>query len=416
MCFASFVNAIIREKPVCRIRNLRLAVYAAAVAAMLALSGCSSSATESINSYDNEYSEIYDADSEIYYETSGPVVGESITSSIGGGLISDTGMSGSVSAGVSESASGDATDTESAAAENELNPEKLVYTASVELETKDFDAAVDQLNERLDEVGGIIQDENFYDDTPWEYYYGIYDGSTTRKVSGYKRLVTTVRIPTANLDAFLNDIGGIGHVTSSSSYVSNITQEYYRTKSYLESYQNQLDVLLGMYEQCETIDEMIAVEQRISEVQAKINQLTTRISSYDRDVAYSTVTITMNEVTEYSDTPREQEEKSFGEKVIERVINSWHTMLDVLEHLLYFIIDIMWLLIIIGIILTLVIVINRKHKKKLMAKGVIDEFGRPIYKKPSEVKPQSKPDSSQSNPAEPNVQAGRDNIDGNDKT
>ena len=408
MCFASFVNAIIREKPVCRIRNLRLAVYAAAVAAMLALSGCSSSATESINSYDDEYSEIYDADSEIYYETSGSVVGESITGSIGG--------SGLISGSTSESASGDATDTESAAAENELNPEKLVYTASVELETKDFDAAVDQLNERLDEVGGIIQDENFYDDTPWEYYYGIYDDSTTRKVSGYKRLVTTVRIPTANLDAFLNDIGGIGHVTSSSSYVSNITQEYYSTKSYLESYQNQLDVLLGMYEQCETIDEMITVEQRISEVQAEINQLTTRISSYDRDVAYSTVTITMNEVTEYSDTPREQEEKSFGEKVIERVINSWHTMLDVLEHLLYFIIDIMWLLIIIGIILTLVIVINRKHKKKLMAKGVIDEFGRPIYKKPSEVKPQSKPDSSQSNPAEPNVQAGRDNIDGNDKT
>lgn len=409
MCFASFVNAIIREKPVCRIRNLRLAVYAAAVAAMLALSGCSSSATESINSYDDEYSEIYSTDSEIYYETSGSVVGESITGSIGG--------SGLINGGTSDSASGDTVDTESAAdTENELNPEKLVYTASVELETKDFDAAVEQLNERLGEVGGIIQDENFYDDTPWEYYYGIYDGSTTRKVSGYKRLVTTVRIPTANLDAFLNDIGVIGHVTSSSSYVSNITQEYYSTKSYLESYQNQLEVLLGMYEQCETIDEMITVEQRISEVQAEINQLTTRISSYDRDVAYSTVTITMNEVTEYSDTPREQEEKSFGEKVVERVINSWHTMLDVLEHLLYFIIDIMWLLIIIGIILTLVIVINRKHKKKLMAKGVIDEFGWPIYKKPSEVKPQSKPDSSQSNPAEPNVQAGRDNIDGNDKT
>ena len=403
MCFASFVNAIIREKPVCRIRNLRLAVYAAAIAAMLALSGCSSSATESesVNSYDNEYSEIY-------YETSGPVVGESITGSIGG--------SGLISGSTSDTASGDATDTEGAAAENELNPEKLVYTASVELETKDFDAAVDQLNERLDEVGGIIQNENFYDDTPWEYYYGIYDDSTTRKVSGYKRLVTTVRIPTANLDAFLNDIGGIGHVTSSSSYVSNITQEYYSTKSYLESYQNQLDVLLGMYEQCETIDEMITVEQRISEVQAEINQLTTRISSYDRDVAYSTVTITMNEVTEYSDTPREQEEKSFGEKVVERIVASWHTMLDVLENLLYFIIDIMWFLIIVGIILTLVIVINRKHKKKLMAKGVIDEFGRPIYKKPSEVKPQSKPDSAQSNPAEPNPQTGRDNTDGNDKT
>lgn len=226
---------------------------------MLALWGCSSSSDESANSYDNEYSETYDAGGGIYYETSGPVVGESITGSIGG--------SGLVGGSASDSASGDTVDTESAAdTENELNPEKLVYTASVELETKDFDAAVEQLNERLDEVGGIIQDENFYDDTPWEYYYGIYDDSTTRKVSGYKRLVTTVRIPTANLDAFLNDIGGIGHVTSSSSYVSNITQEYYSTKSYLESYQNQLDVLLGMYEQCETIDEMITVEQRISEV------------------------------------------------------------------------------------------------------------------------------------------------------
>ena len=358
----------------------RRGILALTLAALLALYGCTSSASESVSGSfdgnDNEYTEIYDADSGYYDKsTTMDAVSPSVStgSSIGGSSLPGA-----------NTADNDA-DT---AADTELNPEKLVYTATVELETKDFDNAVEQLSERLLMVGGIIQNENFYDDTPWEYYYGEYDETTYRKVSGYKRLVTTVRIPTASFDAFLDDVGGIGHVTNSSSYVSNITQEYYSTKSYLESYQNQLEVLLGMYEQCETIDEMITVEQRISEVQAEINQLTTRISSLDRDVAYSTVTITLSEVAEYSDTPREQEEKSFGQKVLERIVNSWDTMVKVLENLLYFLIDIMWLLIFIGVILVLVITINRRRRKALMAKGVIDEYGRPIYKKPGETSKQ----------------------------
>ena len=359
---------------------LGISAIIAVIVANLSLAGCTSSesATSDVGNFDNEYSEVYDADNGYYgsgsVDSVSPGVSESLTVSGSG----TTGSTVEIPAADDETIYPQKDDT--------INPEKLVYTANVTIETKEFDEAVRLINEELESLGGIIQDENFYDDTPWEYYYGQYDDSTYQKISGYKRLVTTVRIPTSNFDKFLDNVGGIGHVTSSSSYVSNITQEYYSTKSYLESYQSQLDVLMSMYEQAQTIQDMITVEQRISEVQAEINRLTTRISSLDRDVAYSTVTITLSEVAEYSDTPREQVEKSFGQKVAERIVNSWKTMVKVLENLLYFVIDIMWLLIFVGIILVLVITINRVHRRKLIAKGVIDEYGRPIYKKPEDTK------------------------------
>ena len=52
-----------------------------------------------------------------------------------------------------------------------------------------------------------------------------------------------------------------------------------------------------MYNRTGTITEMLEIEARISEVQAEINSLTTKIQSMDMDVTYSTVTIDIEEDT-----------------------------------------------------------------------------------------------------------------------
>lgn len=241
-----------------------------------------------------------------------------------------------------------------------VNREKLVYEATSSIEVKNFDEAVAGLKVTVQQLKGIVQSEDYWDDAPYEFYTDSYNG---RKISGYKRFRTVVRIPTSEFDSFIHGLSSLGHVKNTTSKVSNITQQYYSSKSYLESYQNQLEVLQEMYSRTGTITEMLEIEARISEVQAEINNLTTKIQSMDMDVAYSTVTINIEEVTEYSDTPREYQELSFFDKLSQRFQNSWEGFLDFLEETLYFFIDVGWYLIILAIILYIWIKVRRKKGK-----------------------------------------------------
>ncbi len=246
------------------------------------------------------------------------------------------------------------------------NPEKLVYTADVSIETKTFDDAVEALRAQVSACGGITQSESYADDMPSDYYYG--DVRSYYKTSGYKSFSSTVRIPTAQFQSFLDAVSGIGHLRSSSSYVENITQDYYNNKSYLDSYEAQLAVLQGMYEKAETIDEMITIETRIAEVQAQINSLTTVIRSMDRDVAYSTVNLRIYEVEVYSDTPHEVIEQSFWENVQSHFVSSFADFVDFLENTVYFLIDSMWGILLLALIAVVMFFLVRALHRRSMKK------------------------------------------------
>lgn len=253
--------------------------------------------------------------------------------------------------------------------------EKLVYSAEVELETKEFDNSITLLKEKISELNGIIQFQNYYDDEPYDYEYS----STNRhKIKGYKHFNITVRIPTEDFEKFIGSMDGIGHVRASNSQVENITSQYYNNTAYLESYQNQLEVLQEMYQHTSSIMEMLEIESRISEVQAEITKLTTEIQSMDMDVSHSTVIVSISEVTEYSDTPREYQELSFGQKVVERFKTSFTNFVHLLEALVYIFIDLVWILIALTIIIVIIIVCIKKHKQKLIKSGRITPDSRPI--------------------------------------
>ena len=57
-----------------------------------------------------------------------------------------------------------------------------------------------------------------------------------------------------------------------------------------------------MMEKAETIEDMIIVEERLTEVQTQLNQLKMYKSSMDTDIEYSTIWLTVNEVREYQDS------------------------------------------------------------------------------------------------------------------
>lgn len=247
-----------------------------------------------------------------------------------------------------------------------VSDDKLIYSASARLESREFTESVAYLKEAIQYMNGVIQSERYYNNEPYDYEINRHD-----KIGGYKRFETIVRIPTEKFNEFIDSLEGIGHIKSIETELSNITQEYNRTQIYLESYQKQLEQLQSLYSKAESISEILDIEERISEVQARIASESNSMQSMNTDTAYSNVAISISEVAEYSENWKKYSELGFLEKLGNRFVESWHGFLIIMENLLYLLIDLIWFIIIIAVIV--VIIMFRRKRKKGIANKVPTE-------------------------------------------
>ncbi|NCC69379.1 MAG: DUF4349 domain-containing protein, partial [Clostridia bacterium] len=71
--------------------------------------------------------------------------------------------------------------------------------------------------------------------------------------------------------------------------------------------------LLALLEKADVMEDIIALENSLSDVQYQIEQLTSTLKRYDGLVDYSSINITINEVIRLSDEPGEAD--SLGERL-----------------------------------------------------------------------------------------------------
>ncbi|MCR5230045.1 MAG: DUF4349 domain-containing protein [Solobacterium sp.] len=198
-------------------------------------------------------------------------------------------------------------DAEESAREAGITGEKLVYTGSLSIETLGYEDTVRAVRERISSYKGIIENENEWDNNSQWYY-------TTESYSR-RHLNLTVRIPTEHFSEFLNDMEGAGKVTNRSSSVENITKQYNDNSVEIIALEKQETRLLEMMDKAQTIEEMIAVETRLSEVQVRLNQKKSWQSSMDTDVMYSTVYLSVTEVREYTPQETGMQTSNFGGRI-----------------------------------------------------------------------------------------------------
>ena len=186
-----------------------------------------------------------------------------------------------------------------------LEDQKLIYTADVSIDTTDFQKSIDALRKLMADCDAFAE----YEDQ-WSY------GSQDLHV-----LNVTLRVPAEKYDELMAGMDGIeGTVTNRSSQVINITREYADNEAVIEGLEIQEERLLDMMEKAETIEEMILVEERLSEVQIELNRTRTSRENMDSEVSLSTVCVTINEVR-YSTTTTET-------GYLERVGNAFADMWD----------------------------------------------------------------------------------------
>lgn len=225
-----------------------------------------------------------------------------------------------------------------------LLEEKLVYHCDLRIETLDYPATMSSVKATITKYGGIIQSES-ESDSGHNWYYEDY-----RKTSGTMYNYLEVRIPSKEYKNFLAELDGVGKVISKSTSVDNISQQYYDTTAQIEALQIQEKNLLAMLEKCETIEDMITVEQRLSEVQYELNSLQTTRRYMDMDVAYSYVNIGITEVMEYRQDSEPVRRNTFADRLRNTFLSTGRGFLSFLEGLLFLVISLSPYILIIAVI------------------------------------------------------------------
>ena len=166
---------------------------------------------------------------------------------------------------------------------------KLITTVNMSVETEDLDSVLTQIKNRTKELGGYIESSNVQNGS-------AYDNNR------YRSAVMTVRIPQKSLSSFVDKVGEISNVVSSEETVDDVTLSYVATESRMKALQAEEERLLAFMEQAKSLDELLTIEKRLTEVRSELETVTSALRVYDNKVNYSTINLDIDEVKEYTET------------------------------------------------------------------------------------------------------------------
>ena len=189
-----------------------------------------------------------------------------------------------LAAGSARSAAG----TESAVA-----GDKIIYTARLTLETKDYDAARAALEQALADAGGWMENssESSYDDSS-------------------RSLSMTLRVPAENYESFLTAAGQAASLVNRSESADDVTAQYTDVAGRIANLEGQRDRLRELQASAGTLSDLLDIEAQLSDVQYQLESWQSQLDWYDDQIASCTVTVSLREVETYTPT---------GETFLERL-------------------------------------------------------------------------------------------------
>ena len=256
-----------------------------------------------------------------------------------------------------ESATADSaqTNTESTLQLGKPDPtRKLVYYVDYTLETKAFDDSVAKLLALTNSLGGYTE------------------SSDTRGGNGSERYSSYVlRIPSERLQDFISGVGNIGSIQRESLSSEDITLEYVDIESRLTTLRAKEARLNELLTQAESLEDILKIEDSLNDVRYEIESATSRLNTMASLVSYSTVTVNLQEVIEY--TPIVKTPLTFGEKLSREFSNSIERVWDGFQNFtIWFLGNIVEIVLVLALIAAIVfvhilvikLIIRRIRRKK----------------------------------------------------
>ena len=226
---------------------------------------------------------------------------------------------------------------------------KIIKRYNYSYETEQFDKAYAYLKQQIDSFGGYVESSNI-------------NGTQ------YRSLNLVARIPADSSEEFTGQLGSLGTLLSQSESAEDITLQYADTESRIKSLRTEQERLNALLEKADNLDSIITLENRLTEVRYELENYQSQKNLYDDRVSYSTVNIYLEEVV-YT---VEVDQDSVFSRIRAGLQSTFRDLkMDAADFVVWFVVNLPYILIWIIIICIIVKVIKRiirKRKKKKEAR------------------------------------------------
>ncbi len=179
---------------------------------------------------------------------------------------------------------------------------KIIYTADLELESTDFENAREDVMAALAQAGGYVQSSES-------------GGSAER---GSRWVYMSLRVPSDKYAAFLTAAESAASLNWKSEGTEDVTAEYVDVEARLASLEAQRARLQELRDKAETLEELLTIEEHLTDVQYRIESYTGQMRVLDDRIDYSTVNLRLDEVQVL--TPKSDR---FGDRLGEAFTGGW---------------------------------------------------------------------------------------------
>lgn len=240
--------------------------------------------------------------------------------------------------------------------------DKIIYSGSVEIETMDFDKTLEDLGKMVGDIGGFVESSSVTGND----FYTQHSGGRSYRSAQY-----VFRIPADQFKAFAESLGTLGNVPYSSTNAENITMSYMDVESRLAVARTKEARLLELLEKATNMEDILSIENALSDVQYQIESLTSQIKNWESLLSYSTLSVTVREVSLYTEDSTET--LGYGQQLKEAFIRSLKAIGRFFKGLFKFLVAAFPVIVVLAVIAVPVLLITSSALKKRRAKAAAEK-------------------------------------------
>ncbi len=220
---------------------------------------------------------------------------------------------------------------------------KIIRTASMTIATQGYEAALTALKASCEGQGGWIESSS----------------ENTNSYSGLRTAYLTLRVPQDALDSYLAGTEGLGRITSRSESAQDVTASYQDTQTRLNTQLALMERLQALITESGDLSDLLALESQIADTQYQIDSLQSALNRTDRQVTYSTVSITLREekTAELTDASI-----SFGERISSAIRVGLESLVNFLGDMVVFLVAALPFIVIVAVVAIVVMIIRKRRK------------------------------------------------------
>jgi hypothetical protein len=178
---------------------------------------------------------------------------------------------------------------------------KIIFNASLSLDVVDAEKAFSSCELLVAKYGGFVAQSSL-------------QKSDTRVLA-----TATLRVPAAKVSQLIEDLAGLGTVTSRSSGSDDVTSQYIDIQARLKVLRAEEEQLVGFLKKATNIKDMLAVQEQLRSVRTQIEQYEGQQRYMDNATSLATVTAQLVQTNEAFVAPR-----GFGSAFVQSLVRFGH--------------------------------------------------------------------------------------------